>query len=141
MLLPKFSRDGIENTEKKKAFLREWLGWSAWLIIPIFLFDLFGRPLFIFINGIQYENSFGIFVIFSLGIWLSMMFSPLVNILIASDRYKFLYALSVLALITDLLLNLLLVPSFGGYGAAVAIIVSIGVINVCSFMKIQRLEK
>jgi O-antigen/teichoic acid export membrane protein len=137
VLLPKFSKAEMEDIEKQKAFLKHWFQWSIWLAIPILLFDVFGKPIFIGLNGSMYENSFPIFIIFSTGIWLSMIFSPLVNILISKGNFRFLFFLSIVGLCVNILLNLWLVPSFGGMGAALAAVTSVSVINIFSFIKLQ----
>jgi O-antigen/teichoic acid export membrane protein len=139
VLLPKFSRADMQQSERQKAFLKQWLQWSAWLSVPIILFDVAGKPLFVWVNGSVYEKSFPIFVIFSFGIWLSMMFSPLVNILISQGDFRFLFFLGIAAFVSNVLLNLLLVPLFGGVGAAATVIISIGIINIASFFKIRSI--
>ena len=87
--LPKFSKIDMQDPVKQRVFLKKWLQVSVWLIIPIVLFDWLGKPLFVWLNGSAYEKSFSIFVIFSIGIWLSMMFSPLVNIIISKGELRF----------------------------------------------------
>jgi O-antigen/teichoic acid export membrane protein len=137
VLLPKFSKADMQQPERQKAFLKQWLLWSAWLAVPIILFDVFGKPLFVWVNGSIYENSFPIFIIFSVGIWLSMMFSPLVNILISQGDFRFLFFLGIAAFVSNILLNLFLVPLFGGVGAAATVILSVGFINIVSFLRIR----
>ncbi len=124
VLLPKFSKSDMQNSVKQRAFLKKWLQVSVWLIIPIILFDWLGKPLFVWLNGSAYEKSFSIFVIFSVGIWLSMMFSPLVNIIISKGELRFLFIVSLLALIFNMVGNLLLIPTIGGVGAAIVIILT-----------------
>jgi O-antigen/teichoic acid export membrane protein len=124
VLLPKFSRAEMKDSNKQNTFLKKWLQWSAWLVVPIVLFDMLGKPVFVLLNGIIYEKAFSIFVVFSLGIWLSLMFSPLVNILLSRGEYRFLFLLSLLALIFNVACNILLIPSMGGIGAALVVILT-----------------
>jgi O-antigen/teichoic acid export membrane protein len=124
VLLPKFSKSDMQNSVKQRAFLKKWLQVSVWLIIPIILFDWLGNPIFVWLNGDIYEKSFSIFIIFSVGIWLSMMFSPLVNIIISRGELRFLFTVSVLGLIFNLASNLLLIPMMGGAGAAIVIVLT-----------------
>ena len=124
VLLPKFSKSETQSVENQKAFLKLWLQSSVWLAIPIILFDLFGNPLFVWINGKEYERSFPIFVVFSFGIWLSMMFSPLVNIIMGKGKFRFLFILSVLALLINFACNIVLIPTMGGIGAALVIVLT-----------------
>ena len=122
--LPKFSKIDMQDPVKQRVFLKKWLQVSVWLIIPIVLFDWLGKPLFVWLNGSAYEKSFSIFVIFSIGIWLSMMFSPLVNIIISKGELRFLFIVSLLALIFNMVGNLLLIPIIGGVGAAIVVILT-----------------
>jgi Na+-driven multidrug efflux pump len=95
------------------------------------------RPLFIWLNSSTYEKAFDILAILSVGIWISMIFSPLVNILVSKGDFKFLFYIAIVAFALDILLNLFFVPLLGGIGAAIAVIISIGFINVASFLKIR----
>jgi O-antigen/teichoic acid export membrane protein len=137
VLLPKFSRAEMAAIEKQRAFLEHWLQRSVWLAIPLILFDVFGKPIFVLINGSTYEKSFPILIVFSIGIWFSMVFSPLVNILLSKNQFRFLFVSGVLAAFTNYLLNLLLVPLMGGIGAAVVVIITHGIINIIAFLKIK----
>ena len=137
VLLPKFSRAEMLAVERQSAFVKKWLRWSAGLIIPIGLFGWLGKPIFVLVSGTQYEDSFEILIILSIGIWFSMMFSPFVNIILGKGEYLFLFLLSAIALCANILLNLLLIPVFGGVGAAIVAVSSIGMINLLSFAKLR----
>ena len=137
VLLPKLSKSDMQSAERQKAFVKQWFQWSLWLAIPILLFDLFGKPFFLWLNGSLYKNSFPMLIIFSIGIWLSMIFSPLVNILISKGLFRSLFSFGVVGLCVNILFNLWLVPSFGGVGAAIAVVTSVGIINILSFIKLQ----
>ena len=56
---------------------------------PTLVFMLFGKPLFVFLNGEEYEGAFLVLAILAVGLWLSFMFSPLANILIGRKDFKF----------------------------------------------------
>jgi O-antigen/teichoic acid export membrane protein len=122
VLLPKFSRIEMQDHNKQKSFTLNWIKYSVWLIIPIGLFDLFGHPLFNLINGTQYVNAFSIFMIFSFGIWLSFSLSPQTNILISRGNYRFLFLVSLIALVFCIIGNSILIPIFGGIGAALVMV-------------------
>jgi len=53
-----------------------------------------------------------------------LMFSPLVNVLMSRKAFKFLFTLAVGALILNFSGNYLLIPLWGGFGAAVVTILS-----------------
>jgi O-antigen/teichoic acid export membrane protein len=132
VLLPKFSRVEMQMPGAQAAFIRRWLRYSVWTAIPLLLFDLVGKPLFVWINGAQYEQAFGVFVVLSVGIWLSLMFSPMVNILIARKNLRSLFALGAVALVMNLVGGYALVRLWGGIGAATSVVLSTGFVNVAA---------
>ncbi len=135
VLLPKFSRVEMRDSQVQQQFLLRWFRYSLWIAMPIAIFDIVGKPLFIAINGGVYEKSFIILVVLSLGIWLSLMFSPLVNILISRNDFRFLFLLGGIALVICFVANYLLVPLMGGVGAAISEVVSIGFINLTATVR------
>ena len=124
VLLPRFSRVDMQNSAKQRTFTLKWLKATGWLVIPIVGGVVLGKSLFVWVNGVQYEKAFRIFVVFSIGIWLSLMYSPLVNILISRRAFKLLFALAVGAFVLNALGSYLLIPLWGGFGAALARILS-----------------
>ena len=136
VLLPRFSKVDMQDPTKQRHFAFRWLKTFVWLIIPIVIADSLGKPLFVWITGAQYERAFYIFVVFSIGIWLSLMFSPLVSILIGRKAFKFLFMLAVGALSLNFTGNYLLIPIWGGFAAAAVTILSHGLINVASSIRV-----
>ena len=129
VLLPMFSKVDMQDSIRQRQFVFKWLKTIGWIIIPIIIFDIFAKSFFIWINGVQYEKAFYIFIVFSVGVWLSLMFSPLVNILMSREAFRFLFVLGICALILNFTANYFLIPIWGGFGAAVATICSHGLIN------------
>ncbi len=136
VLLPKFSKIDMQDINRQREFTIKWIKVTSWIIIPILFIDIFGKPLFLWLNGQQYERSFTIFVCFSLGIWISFMFSPLVNILKSRKSFKFLTSLSFSAFILNFIGNYLFIPIWGGLGAAFITIISHGLINIIVALRI-----
>jgi len=135
VLLPKFSRVEMRDSQVQQRFLTKWFRYGLWIAIPIAIFDLVGKPLFIAVNGGTYEKSFLILRVLSVGIWLSLMFSPLVNILISRNDFRFLFLLGGIALMISFGANYLLVPGLGGVGAAISEVLSIGFINLMATVR------
>jgi O-antigen/teichoic acid export membrane protein len=136
VLLPKFSRVDMQDLDKQRQFSYKWLKTTVWLIVPLAIVDIFGKSLFVLINGIQYEKAFYMFTIFSVGILLSLMFSPLVQIIMARKAFKFLFLLGLGAFVLNFTGNYLLIPVWGGLGAAFVVILSNGFINIASWLRI-----
>ena len=124
VLLPRFSKVDMQEPVKQRIFIFRWLKATGWLIIPVVIVDVLGKPVFVWVNGIQYEKAFYMFVIFSIGVWFSLMFSPLVNVLISRKAFRFLFALAVGAFILNFIGNYLLIPLWGGIGAALVTVLS-----------------
>lgn len=140
VLLPKFSKIDMQDLTRQRQFTLKWLKATVWLIIPIAVGDMFGKPLFMRMNGIQYEKAFYVFVIFSFGVWFSLMFSPSVNVLMSRRDFKFLFTLAVGAAVLNFTGNYVIIPLWGGFGAALVTISSIGLINTSVFVKCIRIE-
>lgn len=136
VLLPKFSRIEMQDKIKQKMFVIKWIKYTWWIIIPILIFDLFGKPVFMLINGSQYGKAFYIFEIFSLGIWFSLMLSPLVNVLMSRREYRFLFLLSVISLTLNIILNYMFIPTYGSYAAAVVNVLCYLIINLSSVIRV-----
>ena len=138
VLLPKFSKIAF-NALNSQKFIFKWLKTTWWIIIPTIIFILYGKPLYVFISGEQYEKSFYMFSVLSIGICLSLMLSPLVNILISKKDFKFLFLLSIAALLINLIGNYFFVKKFGGLGAAIVVLLTQNFfIQTCIFIKIIR---
>jgi len=134
VLLPRFARAEMQIPEVQSRFMRQWFLSTFWVIIPILIFDLKGEALFVWLNGGKYAEAFPVWIVFSVGIWLSLMLSPLVNILIGQQRYRWLFVVSLFSLIFALTGYTVAVPRWGGVGAAAVAVISQFLINFGAFM-------
>jgi len=141
VLLPKFSKIDMQETVKQHRFTLNWLKSTGWIIIPIALVLSSSKSLFIYIIGPQYEKAFLILIIFSIGIWISLMSSPLVNVLISRKDFKFLCFIGLGAFLINFIGNYLLIPIWGGLGAAIVTVFSHGFNNISSAIKVFSYEK
>lgn len=124
VLRTKFSRVDMQDKNQQRRFLRDWLRLTAWGWVPLLGLILFGKPIFVLLNGQEYESAFIIFCIMSFGVWLSLMFSPLVNILIGRKDFKFLFGLGLVAFSFSLLANYVGIRNWGALGAAIALVLT-----------------
>ena len=141
VLLPKFSKIEMMEINKQKKFMLKWVSTLGWVIIPLIVFDFWGKSLFTLLNGTQYEKSFQVFVIFSIGIWLSLTFSPTVSILMSRKEFKFLFELSVISVILNFIGNYYFIPIWGAKGASFVTILTHAVINVSATLKVFCQDK
>ena len=139
VLLPRFSKVDMQDVGRQRQFISKWLKTTVWLIIPIAIVDIFGKPLFVWINGTQYEKAFYMFTILSFGAWLSLMFSPLVNVLMARKAFKFLFISAIGTMVLNITGNYFFISLWGGLGAALVIILSQNIfLQGWIFMKVMR---
>ena len=136
VLLPRFSKEDMQDARQQREFTRRWLKFSGWLIVPIILGAWILKPAFIFVNGVQYEAAFPILMVFSVGVWLSLAFSPLVNVLMSRRAFRFLVLLAAIALTVNAVGNYAMVPRWGGLAAAYVTIASYALINVSSAIRV-----
>lgn len=122
VLRTKFSKAEMQTTSRQQNFYRKWLKYSAWTGIFVLIFILFGKPVFVFLNGIEYERAFVVFSILSIGVWLSLMLSPMVNILIGRKEFKPLFGLGLVALFVGIVTNYIGIRMWGAVGAAIALV-------------------
>lgn len=122
VLLPRFSRVEMQSGERQRTFVSRWIKFTFWLIVPVLIFDVFGKPLFVWVNGSQYDGAFNIWIVFSIGVWLSMILSPPGNILISRGNFRFLFVVAFFSAIFCLSGCYFLIPLWGGFGAAVIMV-------------------
>jgi O-antigen/teichoic acid export membrane protein len=136
VLQPRFSKADMLDPARQRQFARRWMLIGGLLLFPILLGDLLVKPLFILINGAQYERAYLVFVIFTIGVWISVTCSPLVNVLRSRKAFTFLVILAFSALVINVTGNYLLIPVFGGAGAAFITVASHAAINVTSALRV-----
>lgn len=124
VLRTKFSKIEMQNRDQQQKFLTQWLSMTVWIGIPVILFIFFGKTFFVFLNGIAYEDSFLVLSFLLIGVWFSLMLSPLTNILLGRKEFKYLFALSVIAFLVCIITNYFGVRIYGAVGAAIALIIT-----------------
>jgi len=112
----------MQNPVAQKEFLNKWTKTLVWLIIPIVLLIIVAKPLYVLINGSQYSNSYTMFSILAIGVWLSLLLSPLTNILMSRKEFRYLFILSLIALVLSFPIFYFSITLLGGIGAAIGVI-------------------
>lgn len=102
------------------------VGWIAQWVLP-------------WIDLGKYPHSVDVFRVLCASAVISFAFSPHVNIAMRYQRFGFLSALIVLAVIVAVLFNLLLVPELGAVGAALSTLVASAAFNVPIYFLSKRL--
>ena len=146
VLRPKFARVEMQHdSEAQLQFIKKWIIYTVWIIIPIALADLVGRPIFILVNGSQYEQAYDVFTVLSVGVWLGLVLSPLVQILIARKAFMELFFIACLAIVVCAGTNYVAVQHWGALGTAVATVLTHATLNgtalIVTLRKLWRARK
>jgi len=117
--------DMVEDMERQKVFLKRWLKVSAVIFIPgaiviIFVSDIIMNLL----NGQRYSESILPFKFLVLTAMFYYIFSANIDMFRAQKRYFTLFCFGFGAVVTNFVLNLLLIPIYGISGAAFATLLS-----------------
>ena len=101
-------------------------GWLAEWVIP-------------WVDAGKYPDAVTAFRVLCVSAVISFAFSPHVNLVVRFERFRFLLLLILTALAVNVGLALLLIPSHGAIGAALAMLVSAAVVTVSIFAESRRL--
>ncbi len=138
VLLVRFSKSDLNDHQAIKQLISQWFKALAWTIIPILIIDMLGRSVFLWVNGPQYGESYNLFIILTIGVWLSLLLSPFINILSAKKKFRFIFFSATVALIINFIGSLILIPLWGGIGAAImAVIANNFILQMLVFTRLQ----
>ena len=91
-----------ENSDVARGKYVSWLKITAVLSLAGLAILPFSKPVFLLINGNQYQNAFAVFCVFMAGTAVYLCFSPLIYCIAARKNFRFLLILSLVALIWQL---------------------------------------
>jgi O-antigen/teichoic acid export membrane protein len=115
--------------------------WIAVLSAPIFLltFSLAG-PVTTLLFGERYEDSVAVLSVLALGYYLHSALGFNGTTLMVFGRIRTLVALNLIAVVVNLVANLLAIPRFGALGAALATTLTLVIHNVLKQIVLQRVS-
>lgn len=120
-----------QNFQKFRHFL---MG-GSWVSIA---FVAAISPLIMMFLQDGYNQAQWIILLLLAGHGLNAFWGPSANTMMMSIHEKPLMRMTVLALISNIMLNFALIPYWGAYGAAIATIISLNLRNILAFMFIQK---
>ncbi|WP_017379298.1 oligosaccharide flippase family protein [Paenisporosarcina sp. TG-14] len=91
------------------------------------------------IDGGKYPDSINIFRILCISSLISFAGSPYNNILLREKKYKFMVINNLLNIGVSVLLNVILIPIYGGLGTALSMLIAMGILNMSSRFYGKRL--
>jgi len=131
VILPPLSKLVSENSLNIKNFLEKMLALVFALILPIATGGIIlARDIVISVFGEPYETST---LVFQLLLTITVMAFPLLiinNFIMVKNQHKKFVKYSIAGAILNIVLNLLLIPKFGIYGAAAGTAISTFVIRI-----------
>jgi len=127
VLQPHFARlHSLGETKKLERLVRYSTRAITLLAIPpVLLFVFFGGPILEHIFGAPYRSGAIALAVLAAGQGVKALMGTSISLLIMSGNEKITARLGLLAVVVNLVLNVILVPIWGGSGAAVATFVSI----------------
>jgi O-antigen/teichoic acid export membrane protein len=138
LVLPSLSAAKTKPSEDRASLTRTLTRWSAISTFPVFvLMALFAGPILNLLWGSQYTAAATVLVVLVLGEIVGEMTGPVNQLLQSDDRTKLVMKNSLGHLALNVVLNILLVPSFGLLGAAVATTVSVIAIDAVLVYEVQ----
>jgi len=107
--------------------------WSFLVVYPIFLFILvFPKELLTLLYGGEYVGGYMALIVLALGIAVNDFSGTSANMLVAGGRTRLNLLCEIIAAVTNIGLNILLIPIFGIVGAAMATAMSYVTRNISS---------
>ncbi len=111
------------NSNQTSRYLKLALGFSTFLGLGLISTSLIARPLILLVFGQEFIPAIPIFRLLTLAFALFLIQTPFTSMLLyAKSRPDLLAMIAVLQLIVTALANLILVPTYGTMGAALALI-------------------
>lgn len=89
----------------------------------------------------RYPDAVLTFQILAVSAAFSLLFSPHVNLLMRFEDFRFLLLLLIVCLVLVIILNFVLVPSYGAIGSAISMAAGFITINIVIFLRSERLRK
>jgi O-antigen/teichoic acid export membrane protein len=113
-----FSRNDMTGLE---PLLKSTSKWSFLVVYPMFLFILvFPKEILSLLYGSRYVAGYMALIVLSFGIAVNDFSGTTANILVAGGRTKLNLYCEIIAAVTNIVLNVILIPIYGIVGAAVA---------------------
>ena len=140
---PLITEQYVKGNHAEISFLfRKSAAWIFGLTFPIFLVMFFYAPFVLhFIFGEGYIPGASVLMIIALGFLINIATGLNYNILLLHQKTKVMFILNVIIVISNVLMNIALIPYFGIVGPALASGGALALKEVISFFIAKRYEK
>jgi O-antigen/teichoic acid export membrane protein len=130
-LLAKDLRERAQSVYQTATWWLSALAWPIYLILAVF------APLLMSVFGPEFVTGSTVLVILALPMLLAMAAGPVNVVLVMAGKSTWNLLNVVLALITNVALNVLLIPPFGISGAAIAWAATVLILNVAALVEVR----
>ncbi len=122
VLLPRISK--MKTKKEFMGYMKKVLLGSVVLNICLIPVLLFGQVFIQIIFGSKFAGSINLFKMLFFGFMIALVVNPVSLVFYAKNKPKVLTAVNYITLVITVVLNFLLIPVFGAYGAAAVFIIS-----------------
>ena len=133
-----YAKGRIDEIKKNFLILTKWLC-SATLPLFIFLF-LFSETIIATLFGSTYVSSANVLRILAIGFIINNFVGPCGVTLVGMGKPRFIMFATLTAAVLNVVLNIILIPSFGIVGAATASVIAIVSINLVKIWKLYLIS-
>jgi len=113
--------------------------WMFLLVLPMFIFIvLFPKEIITLLYSSEFSTGYVVLGILAFGIFSNVFTGLTGSILIGSGKPKLNLVCEIIAAVTNVTLNLILIPYYGIIGAAIGTAASYCVRNICSFIFVYK---
>lgn len=124
-------KEYIDDAGQRKNFITSWLKKSGLIIIPSCTLIILTSGIFMpILNGHKYDGSINAFRILVIGVAISYLLASNTALMIAARKFKTLYLLALVALVSNFVGNWFFIPTWGINAAAASTLVSQAILNV-----------
>lgn len=131
------NKDMVDNSKARVDFVKRWISKVWWFagIVCIIAISVSGfiMPL---LNGNEYIGSIPVFRVLMVGVFISYIFAPNVSLMMSAKKHKLLCVLAFISFAINCCICLVAIPRIGPVGAAIAVVLSNAILNICSTLVI-----
>ncbi len=113
--------------------------WTVLLSLPVFLTFVFWGSFILSLFGGEFVDGKPVLVVLSVSELVNVTVGPVGYMLVMTGRHVLEFVNSWILGITNILLNLILIPKYGAVGAALATGFSIAAVNVLRLIEVNRI--
>lgn len=129
---------GGGNPDSVKNLYRNVTKWTQFLTVPILFLMIFGADYILALFGSDFSNAKSALITLCAAQYINIMVGPVGYMLVMTGKQNIELLNSSFMVIINIALNLLLIPRYGSFGAAIATGFSIAAINLVRLLQVYK---